>query len=177
VNEPRQIAIFEEEQQFRQIWIWIIMLSSSLLMLAILGFGLYQQLYLGKPFGNKPMSNEGLVIVTCLASLVIIGIPVLFYKMTLAVRVDSQYLYINFLPLRRKQILLRDIARWEARTYRPLRDFGGWGLKYSFKEKCWAYNVSGDRGVQLELTNGKRLLIGSQRAEALAEAIKQAKRR
>jgi len=34
-----------------------------------------------------------------------------------------------------------------------------------------AYNVSGDRGVQLELMNGVRILIGSERAGELAEAI------
>mgnify|MGYP001089165244 CR=1 FL=1 len=34
-----------------------------------------------------------------------------------------------------------------------------------------AYNVSGDRGVQIELLNGKRLLIGSQQAEELLRAI------
>ena len=38
-----------------------------------------------------------------------------------------------------------------------------------------AYNVSGNEGVQLELTNGKRILIGSQRADELADAIKRAK--
>jgi len=53
-------ALFEEEQHFRQTWLW--MLPMSLLLLLVFGFGLYQQLYLGKPFGNKPMSNDGLVI-------------------------------------------------------------------------------------------------------------------
>jgi hypothetical protein len=38
-----------------------------------------------------------------------------------------------------------------------------------------AYNVSGKEGVQLELANGKRILIGSQRAEELARAIGEAK--
>jgi hypothetical protein len=38
-----------------------------------------------------------------------------------------------------------------------------------------AYNVSGNRGVQLEFSNGKRLLIGSQRPEDLAAAISRAK--
>jgi hypothetical protein len=41
--------------------------------------------------------------------------------------------------------------------------------------KGWAYNVRGNRGVQLELANGKRILIGSQRAEELAGAIGEAK--
>jgi len=31
--------------------------------------------------------------------------------------------------------------------------------------------VSGDRGVQIELLNGNRVLIGSQRAEELVQAI------
>jgi hypothetical protein len=39
-------------------------------------------------------------------------------------------------------------------------EYGGWGIKYGKMGK--AYNVSGNRGVQLEFTDGKRLLIGSQ---------------
>jgi len=34
-----------------------------------------------------------------------------------------------------------------------------------------AYNVSGNRGVQLELLNGGRILIGSQKPEELVKAI------
>ena len=65
--------------------------------------------------------------------------------------------------------------RWEARTYRPLLEYGGWGIRYAPFGKGWAYNVHGSQGVQLELTNGKRILIGSQRAEELARAIGEAK--
>lgn len=41
------------------------------------------------------------------------------------------------------------------------RDYGGWGIRYGRKGK--AFNVFGSRGLQLEFTNGKRLLIGSQK--------------
>jgi hypothetical protein len=34
-----------------------------------------------------------------------------------------------------------------------------------------AYNVSGNRGVDLRLTNGKSLMIGSQRPEEFALAL------
>jgi hypothetical protein len=40
----------------------------------------------------------------------------------------------------------------------------------------WAYNVSGSRGVQLILTNRRRVLVGSQRPEPLADAINSARR-
>jgi hypothetical protein len=34
-----------------------------------------------------------------------------------------------------------------------------------------AYNVSGDRGVELTLRDGRRVMLGSQRPEELAQAI------
>jgi hypothetical protein len=57
----------------------------------------------------------------------------------------------------------------EAITYSPLRDYGGWGIRRGAKGK--AYNVSGNHGVRLELSDGKRILIGSQRPEELSEAV------
>jgi hypothetical protein len=71
---------------------------------------------------------------------------------------------------------LAEIVSWDARTYRPILEYGGWGIRYSPFGKGWAYNISGNQGVQLELMNGKRILIGSQRAEELARTIAEAKR-
>jgi len=61
------------------------------------------------------------------------------------------------------------MKQFEMRTYRSFREYGGHGIRYSNNGK--AYNVSGDRGVQIELLNGNRVLIGSQRAEELVQAI------
>ena len=57
------------------------------------------------------------------------------------------------------------------RTYSPITEYGGWGIKWGSGGK--AYNVSGNRGVQQEFTDGKRLLIGSQKPEQLDSAIAQ----
>ena len=59
----------------------------------------------------------------------------------------------------------------------PILEYGGWGIRYSPFGKGWAYNVRGNQGVQLELANGQRILVGSQRADELARAIGQAKGR
>ncbi|HET6897964.1 MAG TPA: hypothetical protein VFK70_06445 [Vicinamibacteria bacterium] len=76
---------------------------------------------------------------------------------------------IRMLPFANRTIAPARIARWEARTYRPIREYGGWGLRFGPRGR--AYNVSGDRGVELTLDNGKRVLIGSQRSDDLAAAI------
>ena len=40
-----------------------------------------------------------------------------------------------------------------------------------------AYNVSGDRGVELTLKDGRRVMLGSQRADELAAVIEAERRR
>ena len=72
---------------------------------------------------------------------------------------------------RARRIPLERIRCATAVTYSPLWDYGGWGIRCG--RKGIAYNVSGDRGVQLELERGRPILIGSQRAEELARAIEE----
>ena len=45
-----------------------------------------------------------------------------------------------------------DIEKYYARTYRPIMEYGGWGIRYGVKGM--AYNISGNRGLQLELVWG-----------------------
>lgn len=92
----------------------------------------------------------------------------------LRVEVRPDGLYVRFFPLTRQhRFAWSEIESAEPRRYRPMREFGGWGVRFSRGGK--AYNVAGDRGVQLVFTDGRRLLIGSQRADELAEAIRSAR--
>lgn len=95
----------------------------------------------------------------------------------LIVQVRSDALYVQHLLLtRRHRIPYETIASCEARTYRPILEFGGWGVRFGWGARGKAYNVSGTQGVQLVLTNGRRLLLGSRKADALARAINEARR-
>ena len=162
-----QEVLFEEEQSFRQRWLWALMGATLVLLLVPLVFVLS-----GAPVkaGSDPFSG---VIGLAVGILVVVGVAVLMYLMKLSVRVDTEGLHVRFFPFVKKDISLEEIAHWEARTYRPLLEYGGWGIRCGWNGM--AYNVSGNQGVQLEFTNGKRLLIGSQRPEELAAAISQAK--
>jgi len=82
-------------------------------------------------------------------------------------------LYIKFAPVHFsfKKIQLDDLKKHYVRTYNPLGEYGGWGIKSGKNGKV--YNVSGDRGVQLEFTDRKNLLIGSQKSEQLDSAIRE----
>jgi hypothetical protein len=96
--------------------------------------------------------------------------PIWFWNMRLVIEVTDQTLEFIFLLLwRRRRIPLERIERAERVTYRPIREYGGWGIRRG--RDGWCYNVCGNRGVRLELGGGERLLLGSQTPEELARAI------
>jgi hypothetical protein len=157
-------VLYCEVQRFRQPWLWILILSIS----AIAIWGMIQQLFLGEPFGNNPAPDTILIIIAVIFGF---GFPYAFYKMNLTTEVRSDGIYYRFFPfhLSFHKIKLEDLVRYEVQTYRPVRDYGGWGIRWGRKGK--AYNVSGNRGVQLEFSDGKQLLLGSQNPEELAGAL------
>ena len=71
-------------------------------------------------------------------------------------------------------IKLDEIEKIEALQYKPLGDYGGWGIRYGFKGK--AYNVSGNKRVKVHLKNKKNILFGSQKHNELAQTLKKIKK-
>jgi hypothetical protein len=167
-------AYYVEVQRFRQPWLWGLLLVTCLPVAVVMLYGLWVQLVRGEPWGNQPLSDTGLVIVVGLTLLVLIGVIALLIGLTLVVRVERGHLRVRFRPFARRDIPFGEIERWEVRNYRPLAEYGGWGLRWGGRERGWAYTVSGNRGVRLELAGGKALLLGSQRPEELAAALAQA---
>ena len=148
----------------RQPWIWGLVILISLFCL----YGAVQQVILGRPFGNNPAPDIVLVVIAVIFGF---GLPALIYFTNLATEVHDDGLYFRFFPFHVSfhKIGRKDIKGFEVRTYRAIRDYGGWGIRYGREGK--AYNVSGNRGVQLLLANGQRLMIGSQRPEEMVEAL------
>lgn len=166
-HEP--ISGFYEEQQFRQPWVWMLLLVITVWLAGMFIHGIYTQLYLGQPWGDRPMSNNALVISATVSFLITAGLALLFYKLKLITKVDADGIHVRFVPLTSRTIPFENITSCKVRTYRPIREYGGWGIRFSRKGR--AYNVSGNRGVQLEFSKGMPLLIGSQKPEELADVI------
>lgn len=164
------MIIFHEEQRFTQRWLWVMLIVTMLVLVSVFGWGMIEQLVLGKPWGDRPVSDTSLIIISS-SILLFCGVMIyLFYSLRLITEVSDKALTIRFHPVHHKQIPYNEIVTVQARKYRPLYEYGGWGIKYG--RSGWAYNIIGDKGVQLELANGKRILIGSQKAEELEHAIK-----
>jgi hypothetical protein len=156
--------IYYEVQKFRQAWIWVIVLVIARLQ----WYAVVEQFLHKRPFGANPMQDIPSLIFWLIFG---IGLPALLFFSQLATEVRNDGIYIRFSPFHRtfRRIAFTEVKQCKVRTYHPIREYGGWGIRVRCKEK--AYNVSGDRGVQIELLNGDRLLIGSQRAEEFWRAI------
>jgi hypothetical protein len=177
MNEVTDVApSFREEQRFRQPWLWVLLFGCALGGLFGAGtfiHGMIRQFIYGQPWGGRPMSDTGLAVVGAVAILcclsAAVGAPWLLYAVRLVAEVRDDGLYVRFFPFRGRTIAFDRIRHCEARTYRPILEYGGWGIRWGLRGK--AYNVSGNRGVQLDIAGEGRLLIGSQRADELARAI------
>lgn len=142
-------------------------------MVAALGWWSFiQQIVVGKPFGENPAPDWGVWLLWLFIG---IGLPVLFFFIRLVLEVTSDAVVIRYRPLTRRRIPLADIDQAKMRTYSAIKEYGGWGIKgWSFKNV--AYNVSGDQGVELTLRDGRRVMLGSQRSQELAQAIEAQRR-
>jgi uncharacterized membrane protein YobD (UPF0266 family) len=158
---------FSEKQWFRQTWIWVMILAIDALIL----YGFIQQVVLDKPFGTKPTSDLGVTIVLLLMAVV----TVLIFSIRLETVVDRVGIRYRFFPfhLAAKTILWEDISKAYIRKYNPILEYGGWGIRWGTFGKGNAYNVSGNMGLQIELKKGKKLLIGTQKADELDRVIEQ----
>ena len=126
-----------------------------------------QQIVLRRPFGKEPGSDWFMWLIWLLFG---IGLPVVLRLLTLIVEVWPDRIVIRYVPLTTREIPLADIRRCEARIYRPVWEYGGWGIK-GWSRRRMSYSVRGGQGVQLELRDGRTVMIGSQRAEDLARTI------
>lgn len=156
-------ADFKEVQTFRGTWVFwltLIIVGCALGPMVIMGSGEILD-------GTAGLEDFWKFIVS-------ICIPILvlwfLWVLSLSVSVTDEGIRYRFFPLAWGLIRFDEIEGCEARTYRPIREYGGWGIRYGLRGGK-AYNVKGNQGVQLVLKNGRRILFGSQCAEELAAAI------
>jgi len=156
------MKVFVEEQRFNQWWLYLLLAIPliSLVLPFIFNSGDYVN-------GDKE-TITGITISLVLmvfASLLILSIR-------LRTKIDENGIYYQFYPINfnEKFIPWSDISKCYVRKYNPLTEYGGWGYRSGFgfgRGRGKALNIRGNQGIQLELKNSKKLLLGTQkRAEA-----------
>jgi len=149
---------FREKQKFTQWWLWLFLIGLVIFQL----YGLYQQLVKGVNFGNKPMSDIGLMVFTLIPFVILI----LFWLTKLETEVNQKGIQIRFTPFVKKSFKWEDIQSATIIKYK----FVGYGIRL-FTSYGTVYNIKGNTGLSIELKNGKKVLIGTQKGEEIAQII------
>jgi hypothetical protein len=95
--------------------------------------------------------------------------------MTTEVKPTAVQVWFGWAPMNPRVVAISAVRRVEVVTYRPIADYGCWGSRPG-RDGERAFIARGNRGVRIELNDGSKFLIGSQRPEALALAIDSAMR-
>ncbi len=158
------MRIFIEEQKFTQTWLFI-GLAIVFVVAAI---------PIVKDWDTISQGNFGEILNNLGGFLVIIFIFALFNFFKLKTRIDEKGVYYQYLPFHfsYRFIPWDAIDKCHIRNYNAILEYGGWGLKFSFrKSKGKSFTVKGNIGLQLELQNGKKILIGTQKKEEIQRTI------
>ena len=104
-----------------------------------------------------------------LLALVIILLAISTFA-TLTVIVNKQAIALRFgVGMIRKQFPMADIAR-----YRAVENPWYYLLGMRYTPRGWLYAVSGNRAIELEMKNGKRVRIGTDQPDELIQALDRA---
>ena len=161
MNKP----LYTEIQRFDQYWLWILVIG----MIGLLLWGIMQQVFLDIPFGSNPASDLGLI----LSFVFSLGMAAFIWNIKLITTIDSDKINIRFVPFYSRTIQIADIEKAYIRKYRPILEYGGYGIRLGISKKGKAYNVSGRIGLQLEMKDGSKALIGTKKSKELEKVIQQ----
>lgn len=154
-------ATYREEQvAYRQPWL----LWPMLLVIAILLYGVYRQIGLKIPLGNNPVPDAVLVVI----ALLFIGFSFALLRIRLRYEIGSFGVKLTYWPFITREHLIPsgDIQQIEVVKYKPISEYGGWGYRYSLKNKGKAYTISGRYGIRVLLKNGTHVLLGTSEPDA-----------
>lgn len=166
---------FEEIQLFRQnLWLWYIFAAFSMLLMIPLLYGMYQQLVLGDPWGDKPLSDNGLAMLFLFSLAGWLLVMWILYSVRLEVYIDNEGLHYSFFPHSAawKVITKNQIVSYEVRHSRNLFEMGGIGYHRNRFRKTRSMTIRGSKHIRLILPGNSKLLIGTQKPEEFDRALR-----
>ena len=166
--------LFEEKQKFNIILSGIVLMSIAM----VFAIPIYIQIVKLETPVREVLSNSLLYL-----------LPLLFICLVMAAicltrletTITDKGVFVSFFPFlfKKKTILWEDVKEAFVREYNPITEYGGWGAPFIHIATARgiannrALNAKGNKGLQLILKDGKRLLIGTQEPDKIGRVLKE----
>jgi hypothetical protein len=163
-------VLFSEKQNQTMKWIWFLLNILALVFIV----AAVQQIVFNKPFGTNPAPDWAYLLILFIISF----FHYMLWSSNLKTEITDEHISFEYRPFIRKPRVIKwdDVDNCYVRIYSPIKEYGGWGWRTAFtRDGGKAYNVKGKIGIQLELKNGKNILIGTQKSKEAEKALKSIK--
>ena len=140
-------VFFTERQSFLRHWWWLV------LSVIVLTSGVLQWRH--RQSQMAPLLTASTIL---LLTALLVGV---FALLRIDTRLDTAGASFRLFPLGWKHLPWSEVTAAYVRKYSALGEYGGWGIK-GFSTRNYAYNAAGNQGIQLELSDGRRILLGTQ---------------
>ncbi len=138
---------YQESQKFSQLWFWGILTFS-----AIVIFYRFWEEHSAAQFHNLTVKSFAPIILFAI-------VLVFFLLLRLDILIDGHGISYKWFPFRMKYktIPWESIDSLQIRRFSPIAEFGGYGLRYTFKTT--AYIVSGNDGIEIRIKDRRRKFV------------------
>jgi hypothetical protein len=166
---------FEEVQKFRDnAWIWILAIAISIATLLPLVNGAYVQLIRGEQWGDKPMSDTGLISLILFMTVTWGLLMLMLFSIKLETKIDEVGIHYRFFPILRqwKQITPNQIVEYKFEQRFRFVEAGGIGYHRNRLNNTRAFRISGRKHLYVKTVDNSKIRIGTQNLEGIEWAMK-----
>ncbi len=166
-------TIFYEKQYSSRTRLLLILPILIIVVIVFLSIWLIRVNYTGKPFELSSLPAYNPIVIAVLI-LIISTVTIIHNSFAhLIIKIDEKGITATYFSIGQKQLKIgvKEILSYKIRKYRPYRDYWGYGVREN-RMRGTAYIVKGNEGLYIQLKNGKCLLIGTQKKQAIEYAMK-----
>ncbi len=159
-----------EIQRFSQTWLMKLIALVDVGMILFFLYIMYQQLVLGHPFGNHPMSNTGLIVSGFIVIAISVAIFVLLYSMALIIEVRDDGIYFKLKPFHSSynRISWNEIKDIEVVNY----GFFRYGIGVHWGPGWKAYTLLGSSAIKIKRKEGSDIILSSIRPREFLDTVR-----
>ena len=151
--------LFQEQQKFNQWWLWLLLAT-----VALVPFYAFFQMFTTSDDISEKLLNNKSILIPFAVFMVVIG----FFLITkLKTEIDQEELRLKFFPFTKKTVKWSEVKSAKVIQYGFV---GEWGIRL-YTQYGTVYNTRGNKGLAIELKNGNKFLIGTQKQIELTKII------
>lgn len=166
-------TIFYEKQHNGLTRLLLTLSIAIVVMLVLFGSWIIKINYNGNPFELDSITTYNLVVMAVLI-LILSTVVIIHHSFSnLITKINDKGLTVTYFSIRKKQLKIevKEILSYKLRKYNPYREYWGYGVRENWM-RGKAYIINGRKGLHIQLKNGKCVLIGTQKEQAIEYAMR-----